>query len=113
MINAITKLLSAASSSRLESVAHQVAEACIDEVSELVLGKVESMTFSEARGYVRARAARVTRKHARLVLSKMPGSSEAWLEEVTRRATERIVPQVLRQTGVGVPAQVTALRLAA
>jgi hypothetical protein len=70
------------------------------------------MTFSEARGYVRARAVGLVRSQARLAIGQQPGANLLWLEEVARSATEQIIPQVLRQTEVGVP-QSPPLRLAA
>lgn len=108
MIKAIAKLFGAASASRVNALSRQVADLSLESVCQLVSDSVESMTFSEARGYVRARSARVVRRHARLAISRHPGADLAWTDEVARTAIERIVPQVLRQTGVGVPKAATA-----
>ena len=114
MIQAIAKLLGAASSSRVDALSRQVADLSVESVCQLVRDEIQAMNFAEARGYVRARAA-ACRAQARAT-GDQPSSwcrSEAWLDAVVRAATERIVPLVLRQTGVGVlkaapPAQMAA-----
>lgn len=114
MINTLARLLSAASTSQIDVLSRQVAEMCVEEVCQLVGGRIEFMTFSEARGYVRARAAQLVRKHAKLELQRLPGANPAQLNAVARAATERLVPMVIRQVGVGVPkASAAKLRLAA
>ena len=113
MINAIAELLGAGSSRRIDALSRQVADLSLESVCQLVVGQVEGMTFSEARGYVRARAVRLVRKQARMAISRQPGADQSWVEAVTRAATEQIVPLVLRQTGVGVPQTAAKLRLAA
>ena len=113
MINQLAKLLTSNSTGRMEALARQVADLSLEGVCLLVGDRIDKMSFSEARGYVRARAARVVRKQARLVISRNPGTNEAWLDPITRSATERIVPLVLRQTGVGVPKSALPARMAA
>ncbi len=114
MINIIASLFRAASPGQIEALSRQVAELSLESVCQLVGNQVEFMTFSEARGYVRARASRIVRKQSVLVLHRQPGTDPAWLDAVAGAATERLVPVVLRQTGVGVPKlPKTALRLAA
>jgi len=113
MIEIFAKLLGAIPSRRIDALSRQVADLSLESVCQLVGDRIESMTFSEARGYVRARAARVVRKQARIVISRSPGADQAWGDVVTRAATERIVPLVLRQTGVGVPKVTSQLRMAA
>jgi len=113
MIKAMTKLLRTASSGRIDALSRQVADLSLESVCQLVSGHVESMTFSEARGYVRARAGRVVRKQAQSTIRHQPHAKQAWVEAVTRAATEQIVPLVLRQTGVGLPESVSKLPLAA
>jgi len=103
MIKTLAKLLGATASSQGDSLVRQVADLSLESVCQLVSGHVEGMTFSEARGYVRARARRVVRKQARLVISPYPAAEQAWVDVIARRATEQLVPLVLRQTGVGVP----------
>lgn len=113
MIKSFAQLLGAASSSRLDALSRQVADQSVEDVCSAVRGQVESMSFSEARGYVRARATRAVRKQARLAIGLQAGASETLLESVTRMAIERVVPQVLRKTGVGVPTSIPQVRLAA
>jgi len=108
MINVIAKLLGAPPASRVDVLSRQVAELSLESVCQLVGERVESMTFSEARGYVRARAAQIVRKQSRLAISRQAGAEQAWTV-----ATERIVPLVLRQAGVGVPKLPATSRLAA
>ena len=113
MINHLAKLLSAASAGRMDALSRQVADLSLQGVCELVGDHIEDMTFSEARGYVRARASRVVRKQARMAIGRHPGADQAWLDAITRSATERIVPLVLRQTGVGVLRPAAPTRMAA
>ena len=113
MINQLAKLLRAASTGRIDGISRQVAELSLEAVCQVVGDRIAPMSFSEARGYVRARAKGVVRKQARLVINQHTRASEAWLEAVTRSATEQLVPQVLRQTGVGVPQAAAPTRMAA
>ncbi len=113
MIYKIIKLLGADSASRVDALSRQVADSSVESVCQLVCGHIESMTFSEARGYVRARAGRIVRKQTRLVISRHARTKQAWEDAVTRAATEQLVPLVLRQAGVGVPKAAVKLRLAA
>lgn len=118
MIKSFVKLLGAASSAQIDALSRQVADLSVEDVCSAVRGQIEAMTFSEARGYVRARAARVVRKRTRQVISTQASVRPELVAEITRTATERIVPLVLRQTGVGVPTvttkpATTKLRLAA
>ena len=112
MIKAIAKLLGATALSRVDALSRHVAELSIESVCELVGDQVERMKLSEARGYVRARAARIVRRQARLAMERDRAVDQAWIDVVARTAIERIVPLVLRQTGVGVPKSAPA-RLAA
>lgn len=112
MLKAIVKLLGAASDGQITNLSRQVASASFDNVTSLVAEQIEGMSFSEARGYVRARAAVTVRKQARQVISQA-GSDMTLVEEVARLATEQLLPQVLRQVGVGVPKAAPQIRLAA
>ncbi len=113
MIKSIAKLWGGSALRRREALSRQVAERCVESVCQLVSPQVEPMTFSEARGYIRARAARLVRKQARQVINQYPDAELAWVDAVARAATEQLVPLVLRQTGVGVPQVAKQLRLAA
>ncbi|MEM8946702.1 MAG: hypothetical protein AAGD11_16130 [Planctomycetota bacterium] len=103
MIKSLSQLLSAASLSKIDALSRQAADLSIEDVCQTVAGHVEGMTFSEARGYVRARAMRAVRKQSRLAIARHPGARLEWLDTVARAATERLVPLVLRKSGVGVP----------
>jgi len=113
MIHLVARLLGGTSSSQVDSLARQVADLSLESVCQRVCGHVEGMTFSEARGYVRARAGHVVRKQARMAISRHPTAEQAWVDAIARPATEQLVPLVLRQTGVGVPKVASKLRLAA
>jgi len=112
MFKVIAKLFRPATSGQMDALAGQVAELSKDSVCQLVCDDVESMSLSEARGYVRARAARIVRKQARVVISRQPGAELEWVDLVARTATERLVPLVLRQAAVGVP-RTAVIRMAA
>jgi len=112
MMNTIAKLFGFAPSSRIDAISRQVAELSLDSVCDLVCDRVDSMSLSEARGYVRARAARIVRRHAHFAIVRHAGVDVAWTDQVARMAIERMVPHVLRKTGVGVPKAAT-IRLAA
>ena len=112
MIKAIAQLFGSASSSRIDALALQVVESSVESVCQLVEDQVECMKLSEARGYVRARAASVVRRQSRLAIGGQPGADVAWTDVVARTAIERLVPLVLRKTGVGV-LKASVARLAA
>ena len=117
MIQTIAKLLSAAPTKQIDALSRQVADLSMEGVCQLVSGPIQSMTFSEARGYVRARAGRIVQKKALQVINQNPGAQtrtteSAWVDDVVHAATEQLVPLVLRQVGLGVPKAATKLRLA-
>ena len=103
MIKTLAQLLKAASGSKIDALSRQVAELSVEDVCRDVAGNIEGMSFSEARGYVRARAMRAVRKQARLAITRHPSAHCNWLDQVARSATERLIPQVLKETRVGVP----------
>jgi hypothetical protein len=108
MLEAVGRLLRIQPAAKTEALVRQVVEASLQDVARLVARRVEDMTLSEARGFVRARSAAVVRRQARIVLSRLPQARAEWHASIVHLATERIIPQVLRQTGVGVPRRVTA-----
>ncbi len=122
MIQTIAKLLSAAPTKQIDALSRQVADLSMEGVCQLVSGPIQSMTFSEARGYVRARAGRIVQKKALQVLNQHSATQtratqnrateSAWVDDVVHAATEQLVPLVLRQVGLGVPKAATKLRLA-
>ncbi len=103
MLETVVRIFRTEPTAKIEALARQVAEGCVEDVTRLVAGRVEDMTLSEARGYVRARSAAIVRRHTRLAIVRHPQAAQAWTSGVVRAATERIIPQVLRQSGVGVP----------
>ena len=104
MIQGIAKLLGAVSSVKTDQLVKQVSEASIASVCERVAQHIEEMSLSEARGYVRARAARVVRRETRLAISRLSSNVDAsQADNVVRAATERLVPVVIRRMSVGVP----------
>jgi len=103
MLAGIAKLFSSAPSAAIDALVRQVAELSLDDVVERVASRIDDMTFSEARGYVRARAAIVVRQQTSRAISQSQGASDDWAGTIVPAATERIVPLVLRQRGVGIP----------
>lgn len=103
MFNGIAKLFGTAPTRAVDAVVSQVIESSLEGVCRLVDGRVNEMSLSEARGYVRARAAQLIACQSRQAISRSPESNLSWTPTVARAATERIIPLVLRQTGVGVP----------
>lgn len=113
MIDSLVNLFGSASASRIDALSRQVADASIDEVCSLVSGQIESMTFSEARGYVRARAPRIVRKQTHLAIQQIAAGRASWTDAVVRAATERMIPLVIKRAAVGVPQAPAKIRLAA
>jgi hypothetical protein len=81
----------------LDDLVRHVAEASVEAICRLVQERVETMGPCEARGYVRARAAREIRQQTRLAFSQQPGVDAGWELLVVVRATERVVPLAMRQ----------------
>ena len=95
----------APSSAELESLLSQVVEASLPAILDRVAGRVEHMSLSEARGYVRARAAQVVRRQTNLSITRHEAATVAWRAAISGQATERLIPQVLRLASVGVPSR--------
>lgn len=112
MLKKLLSWLGIGSHRRMEGLVHQVAEQSLAEVCQLIRNRVDSMSLAEARGYARARAAQIVLRHARQVIADLRERNSADLATVTQAATERLLPQVLRQTKVGVP-RITVSRRAA
>jgi len=103
MLHGIASLLKKSSPEVVDAMTRQVAEQSVEDVCQRVATHMDGMTLSEARGYIRARAAGIVRRQTRLAISRNPGTGQDIAEVVARSATERILPTVLRRTGVGVP----------
>ena len=103
MLEAVAKMFRSESSAKIEALARQVVDESVENVAQLVANHMEAMTLSEARGYVRARSAQIVRRQTRLAVNRHPDAAPDWSASIIRAATERLVPLVLRQTGVGIP----------
>ena len=80
----------------IESLAIQVAETSVAGVRLRVVGRIDAMTTSEARGFIRARAAQEIRCQTRILLARQLKMGNGWEARVVRRATEKVIPLVLR-----------------
>jgi hypothetical protein len=90
----------------LDALVRHVAEASVDAICRLVEDRIEAMGPCEARGYVRARAAREIRQQ--------PGVDASWELLVVVRSTERVVPLAMRQlAAMRISRQATTERRAA
>jgi len=112
MIQKLIKLLGPSHTKEIDSLSRQVVESSIDGVCQRVIDRMDHMTLSEARGYIRARATSTIRRQTRLILSRQENASPTWGPSIVRSATERVVPLVLRQLGVGVPRLATVRKAA-
>lgn len=112
MLEIVHRMFLTRPTAKIEALARQVAEVSLDEVACLVASRIEEMTLSEARGYVRARSAAVVRRQTRLAVNRHPQATVEWQTAIVRAATDKIIPQVLRKVGVGVP-RLSPQRLAA
>ncbi len=118
MIEHFLRLLESRNQSKIDTIVAQIVEASFEEVCTKISTRCNAMTLSETRGYVRVRAAQIVRRHTRRQIARSRSASqgipERWANTITRQATERIVPQALRQlsrsirgrsTRVATPAQ--------
>ena len=104
MIDRLKNLLGIHTNVNLDTVVRQVTEECLAEVCQRVIGRTEGMNFSEARGYLRARAIQsCSPPHSDHHLRSLRKSDSTQMATIAHLATERLVPQVLRQARVGVP----------
>jgi hypothetical protein len=103
MLEAVAKFFRSEPSARLETIARQVVDESVEGVAQLVAERMEGMTLSEARGYVRARSTQIVRRQTQLAIHRHSSAVPDWSASIIRVATERLVPLVLRQTGVGIP----------
>lgn len=108
MLEAVVKIFRSEPSARVNAIARQVVDESVEDVAQLVTSRMDGMTLSEARGFVRARSAQIVRRQTRLAINRNPSAESDWNALIIRSATERLVPLVLRQTGVGIPRRVAA-----
>lgn len=97
MIEYFLRLLESRDQSKINAVAAQIGEASVEEVCRKLGNRCDQMTFSETRGYVRVRAAQVVWRHTRRQIACSQNLPDKWAGAIVRQATERILPQVLRQ----------------
>jgi len=81
----------------LDALVRHVAEASVEAICRLVEDRIQTMGPCEARGYVRARAAREIRQQTRLAFSQQPGIDASWELLVVVRSTERVIPLAMRR----------------
>jgi len=112
MIQQLIQMFGPSHMKEIESLARQVVDSSVEGVCQRVGQRMDNMTLSEARGYIRARAASTIRRHTRLILSQQKNANPAWAASIVRTSTERIIPLVLRQLGVGVPRLATVRQAA-
>jgi hypothetical protein len=103
MLEVVAKIFRSQPSATLDVIARQVVDDSVEDVAQLVANRMEGMTLSEARGYVRARSAQIVRRQTRLAVHRHPTAAPDWSASIIPTATERLVPLVLRQSGVGIP----------
>ena len=103
MLSTVAKLFRLPPAAKIEALARQVAELSLESATALVTGKMDGMSLSEARGYVRARATRIVRRQTRIAIIGHPQALSCWSEPIVRQATEKLVPLVLRAEAVGLP----------
>ena len=103
MLQRLARLWNTPSLTQMEPLVRQVADASLEGVLDRIACRTEGLTISEARGYVRARASQVVRRHAILAAASHEIPDSTWLSFIVRAATERLVPQALRHADVGVP----------
>ena len=98
MITKIIRLLLGKSRSPAEPLIHQIVERSLAEVCQQVKGRLAEMSLSEARGYVRARATQIVLRETRLAIANSVEVDLSAMADLARQATERLIPQVIRQT---------------
>jgi hypothetical protein len=55
------------------------------------------MSLCEARGYIRARAARELRRQCRILIARQPQVGPHWETAISQRAADRVAPLALRR----------------
>ncbi|QDS99736.1 hypothetical protein [Adhaeretor mobilis] len=86
---------------QVELLSRQVAEQSLSGVTQLIAGSTSGMTLCETRGYIRARSGKEIRRQTRLLLASGTTGSGDITSAIIRKATERLVPRVLRQLVAG------------
>jgi hypothetical protein len=102
MLDIVVKMFRRVPTNKSETLIRQVVESSLAEVAQRVAGRVDDMSQSEARGYVRARSSAVVLRQVRVALKRQANFAPELTAAVASAATERLIPQVLRQASAGV-----------
>lgn len=85
------------SQKKIEQLSRQIAEQSVDFVCQLTARSTAGMTLCETRGYIRARAGAEIRKQTRVQLASEKASLAENQAAIVAKATDLVVPKVLRQ----------------
>lgn len=113
MIKRLLQRLAVNASRDVDLLARQIAENSAPAVLHRVAGRTARMTLCETRGYIRARAAVEIRNRTRAALVRSSAATADQRAHVIRRATDRVVPLVLRQLAAAEASAVAPLQRAA
>jgi hypothetical protein len=97
VIELFAKFVQRQSLNRIISTARQIANQSRDDVWARVCELVFQMDLAEARGYVRARAAKIIRREVGVGAASISGIDANGRDLVARMATERVVQLVMAQ----------------
>ncbi len=103
MLSTIVALFRSQPTAKIEALARQIVDLSVEEISRLVAHQTDRMSLAEARGYVRARSSVLVRCKSWQIIARHPDASPLWNDAIVRRATELVVPLVLRRVGTGLP----------
>lgn len=92
-----TFLVNRRSAKQMAGLAAEIAERSHSDVWQRVAHRATAMRLVEARGYVRARAARVIHHHVHEALETRPEIDDARREELISLATEVVISAIARE----------------
>ncbi len=104
----LLSLLTKRNERALDQLALEIARRCRSDVQQRLSVAAHAMTPHEAQGYVRSRAATLIRREATAALSRRGKLSHGTRQALVKRATDYVVPLVIRQ----LPSPVVAVRKA-
>ena len=96
----------------LEDLINRITARCVPAVWGRVYPLAATMDPAQARGYIRARSARVIARELQIALSTMPDLSPALRQQVKRSVAERLVRKTLAEITVRRPPRLSELRAA-
>ncbi len=97
MIDLFAKIVQRPSLGRIIATARQIAKQSRDDVWSRIRDLIFEMDVPEARGYVRARAAKIVRREVHALANSMQGIDADCRRLVTSIATERVVQLVIAE----------------